>query len=99
MDKTRTNTKPSPLIIVAKETSTNEKYTSFLLEKRNKVKLDVINNRYRGSATAKNEFIISLGSKAMNDAPTNANFLVTNFLQIKYTGIAIKIEIITANNF
>ena len=37
-----------------------------------------------GSDIPKNEFIISLGSKATSDAPMIANFFATNFLHKKY---------------
>ena len=45
-----------------------------------------------------NEFIINLGSKATRDAPITANFLATNFLHRKYTGIIIKIDINTESD-
>ena len=98
-DKNTKMIKPSALIVVAKETNTNEKYINFLLELRNKTKLIVINNKKIGSVSPKNEFIINLGSKAISVAPIIANFFATNFLHKKYTGIVIRIEINTESIF
>ena len=90
---------PSPLTVVANEITKNELITSFLLDERNKVNPEEINSKYRGSVMPKNEFIINLGSKATSDAPITANFLATNFLHKKYTGIVIEIDITTDSIF
>ena len=99
MNKNMRKIIPSPLIMVDREINANEQKTNFLLEERNKVKPVETNSKQRGSVIPKNEFIINLGSKAINDAPMIANFLATNFLHKKYTGIVIKTEITTESNF
>ena len=90
---------PSPLTVVSNEITKNELITSFLLDERNKASPEEINSKYRGSVIPKNEFIINLGSKATSDAPITANFLATNFLHKKYTGIIVEIDITTDSIF
>ena len=52
-----------------------------------------------GSVTPKNEFIISLGSKASSDTPMIANFLATNFLHKKYSNNYLNDILIYQNKF
>jgi len=87
--------RPSYLTIENRAAMANEKIIDFFPSLKNKTRLVIPNNKNNGSVNPNNEFSTNLGAKTNAEQQRIANELFINFFDKKYTGIIVKVEIIT----
>tara|TARA_A100001037_G_C14715709_1_gene442403 strand:+ start:149 stop:517 length:369 start_codon:yes stop_codon:yes gene_type:complete len=89
---------PSGLIITASPTERNDKNMNLVFEKNN-TNVITITKIKRESVPPRSEFSKSLGSTAKMTKPIREYFELKNFLDKKYSGNIVKLDIKTVRNF